>query len=559
MSYDFLIEMAWKSAAIAGGALASGGDASLARGGGPRRRAQDRGGPAARASGHRLVRPGARDRDSGAGAGRRGRAAPLRRLPRTVAAEPAALRPRRVACAGGNWDDPSLLFFLLYARRRRDGRRPAARRACGPFGAGPAARARSRRPNGASALARAGGDSLGIRLLACEDASSPLSWGLRRPVILLDRDTLRTPEEADAILAHEVAHVARRDWPSLILSRLAVALFWFNPLVWRLDREVAQQAEEAADSDAAATGRAGALRPDPARLGPAERPLRSARQRHRRRRAGPVEAGQGDPRRPGRAPLRLRLGGGGDARLRRLRGPGRGARLRPGGARGSGRRRRPALAPPRSRRSRRCAPASAPAPLAAGRRSPLAPPASHRLRRRRRCRRWRSRAPAPAAAAPLAAPRRWPRRCGPGARASARASDSRLMSTKRRSRPRSRRAVAEAIAVGRASPPRPAGPPASAARGGGGGHDARRRRHGGRRARHGSAAPSGCAREAGQAQEQQAYREDVIRRNAARGEHVTHEELLEAAEEMADGAREMREGAREMREAAADMRRGRHD
>jgi hypothetical protein len=56
-----------------------------------------------------------------------------------------------------------------------------------------------------------------------------------------------------------------------------------------------------------------------------------------------------------------------------------------------------------------------------------------------------------------------------------------------------------------------------------------------------------------------AYREDVIRRNAARGERVTHEQLIEAAGEMEDGAREMREGAREMREAARDMSKGRHD
>jgi hypothetical protein len=56
-----------------------------------------------------------------------------------------------------------------------------------------------------------------------------------------------------------------------------------------------------------------------------------------------------------------------------------------------------------------------------------------------------------------------------------------------------------------------------------------------------------------------AYRDDVIRRNAARGERVTHEELLKAAGEMEEGAREMREGAREMREAAKDMREGRGD
>ena len=90
-----------------------------------------------------------------------------------------------------------------------------------------------------------------VRLLVSEEVNSPLSWGWRRPVILIDTDTLGQPDDAEAILAHEAAHVARRDWPVLMLSRLAAALFWFNPLVWRLEREAVQQAEEAADIEAA--------------------------------------------------------------------------------------------------------------------------------------------------------------------------------------------------------------------------------------------------------------------------------------------------------------------
>lgn len=86
-----------------------------------------------------------------------------------------------------------------------------------------------------------------LSLLVSDEASSPLSWGWLRPVILIDRDALELSDDADAILAHEMAHVLRRDWPALMLSRLAAALFWFNPLVWLLEREIVQQAEEAAD------------------------------------------------------------------------------------------------------------------------------------------------------------------------------------------------------------------------------------------------------------------------------------------------------------------------
>lgn len=90
-----------------------------------------------------------------------------------------------------------------------------------------------------------------IKLMVSDGVKSPLSWGWRRPVILIDRDTLDEPEDAEAILAHEVAHVARGDWPVLMLARIAGALFWFNPLVWLLEREIVQQAEEAADLAAA--------------------------------------------------------------------------------------------------------------------------------------------------------------------------------------------------------------------------------------------------------------------------------------------------------------------
>ena len=37
------------------------------------------------------------------------------------------------------------------------------------------------------------------------------------------------------------------DWAKLLASRIACAIFWFNPLVWMLARESHQLREEAAD------------------------------------------------------------------------------------------------------------------------------------------------------------------------------------------------------------------------------------------------------------------------------------------------------------------------
>ena len=101
-----------------------------------------------------------------------------------------------------------------------------------------------------SALARAQkrmGFKHGTALLTSNELDSPISWGLMRPVILLNDRAVEASGEAEAIIAHELAHVARLDWIKLLLARVATALFWFNPLVWMLAREAHQLREEAAD------------------------------------------------------------------------------------------------------------------------------------------------------------------------------------------------------------------------------------------------------------------------------------------------------------------------
>jgi len=101
-----------------------------------------------------------------------------------------------------------------------------------------------------SALAHAQrrmGHKSGTALLISETLPSPISWGLARPTILLSVDALAASDEAEAIIAHELAHVAAFDWLKLMLARVATAIHWFNPLAWRLAREAHQLREEAAD------------------------------------------------------------------------------------------------------------------------------------------------------------------------------------------------------------------------------------------------------------------------------------------------------------------------
>jgi len=101
-----------------------------------------------------------------------------------------------------------------------------------------------------SALARAQrrmGFKHGTALLTSNELASPISWGLMRPVIVLTDRAVEASGEAEAIIAHELAHVARMDWIKLLLARVATALFWFNPFVWMLAREAHQLREETAD------------------------------------------------------------------------------------------------------------------------------------------------------------------------------------------------------------------------------------------------------------------------------------------------------------------------
>ena len=101
------------------------------------------------------------------------------------------------------------------------------------------------------------------RAAESELISVPLTMGALRSIILLPADW-REWEDAklDAVLAHELSHVARHDALTQRLSLLHRAIFWFSPLAWWLDRHLADLAEQASD-EAALSG--GADRKDYAR------------------------------------------------------------------------------------------------------------------------------------------------------------------------------------------------------------------------------------------------------------------------------------------------------
>lgn len=76
-----------------------------------------------------------------------------------------------------------------------------------------------------------------------------------RPVVVLPDGgcDLLDDSELESLLRHECAHVARRDNLIGLGESAVVAAFWFHPLVWLAQRDIAAAREEACDEVAAAS------------------------------------------------------------------------------------------------------------------------------------------------------------------------------------------------------------------------------------------------------------------------------------------------------------------
>jgi len=95
-----------------------------------------------------------------------------------------------------------------------------------------------------------------IRLLSSNHAIEPGVFGIVRPELLWPagiEDRL-SDEQIEAILAHEVAHVRRRDNLAALIHMLVEAVFWFHPLVWWIGARLVDERERACDEDVVGRG-----------------------------------------------------------------------------------------------------------------------------------------------------------------------------------------------------------------------------------------------------------------------------------------------------------------
>lgn len=87
-----------------------------------------------------------------------------------------------------------------------------------------------------------------VTVLHTRSADGFFSFGWLRPVVLVPSDAGSWPTEAlRRALVHELEHVRRCDWATLLFSRVVCALYWFHPLVWVVSRRLSLYAEQACD------------------------------------------------------------------------------------------------------------------------------------------------------------------------------------------------------------------------------------------------------------------------------------------------------------------------
>ncbi len=87
-----------------------------------------------------------------------------------------------------------------------------------------------------------------VKVLLHETVSSPVTYGVLRPTIVLPMDAPAWHEvDLTRAMIHELEHVRRCDWVSQCLARALCACYWFHPLVWIAWKQLALEAERACD------------------------------------------------------------------------------------------------------------------------------------------------------------------------------------------------------------------------------------------------------------------------------------------------------------------------
>jgi beta-lactamase regulating signal transducer with metallopeptidase domain len=89
----------------------------------------------------------------------------------------------------------------------------------------------------------------GVQIRSAPGLSEPAVVGVWRPVLMVPaslKEHLATPQ-LEAVLAHELCHVRRRDNLGATIHMIVETVFWFHPLVWWIGARLVEERERACD------------------------------------------------------------------------------------------------------------------------------------------------------------------------------------------------------------------------------------------------------------------------------------------------------------------------
>lgn len=92
-----------------------------------------------------------------------------------------------------------------------------------------------------------------VRLVTWPQLRSPVAFGIVRPTVAVPAEFAERfpPAQREAMLAHELGHLAQRDPLWLLVADLVCALAWWHPAVWWARRQFRASCEAAADEASA--------------------------------------------------------------------------------------------------------------------------------------------------------------------------------------------------------------------------------------------------------------------------------------------------------------------
>jgi uncharacterized protein (TIGR03435 family) len=91
----------------------------------------------------------------------------------------------------------------------------------------------------------------GIEMVASPESMEPGVFGIVRPVLVWPEGISERLDDAhlEAVLAHELWHVRRRDNLTASIHMVVQATFWFHPMVWWLGTRLVEERERACDEE----------------------------------------------------------------------------------------------------------------------------------------------------------------------------------------------------------------------------------------------------------------------------------------------------------------------